>query len=392
MLIEIILSLFVGILTGIFTGLIPGIHINLIGAFLITLISSFYINPIYAMVFIVSLAITHTFIDFIPSIFLGCPDTDTELSVLPGHELLKLKRGYEAIYLSNMGSIIAIILTAIILIPSLFLIEKFYNLIFSFIPYFLILISIILILTEKNKYYGFFIFLLTGLLGIGTSTLELNQSLLPLLTGLFGVSSIIISLKNHVNIPSQIITKPHIKITRPVLSALIGAPLCSFLPGVGSGQAAIIGNTIIKNSMKQFIVLLGIVNTLVMTFSFISLFIISKTRTGAAANIKEIIGTLNINHFILIIIVVLISGIFAYFLTLFLAKYFALKLKNINYKKLSLITLAILFIVVFIISGILGIIVLIISSLTGIYAIELNVRRSNMMGVLILPTIFWLLN
>ena len=30
-----------------------------------------------------------TFIDFIPSIFLGCPDTDTELSILPGHELLK---------------------------------------------------------------------------------------------------------------------------------------------------------------------------------------------------------------------------------------------------------------------------------------------------------------
>lgn len=391
MLVEIIISLFIGILIGIFTGLIPGIHINLIGAFIITLISSFYLNPIYAIVFIVSLAVTHTFIDFIPSIFLGCPDTDTELSVLPGHELLKLKRGYEAIYLSNIGSIIAIILTGIILIPSLFLIEKFYSAIFSFIPYILIFISIILILTEKKKWSALFVFLLTGVLGITASTLTLNQPLLPLLTGLFGVSGIIISLKNNVNIPSQIITKPRVRIAKPILSALIGAPLCSFLPGVGSGQAAIIGNTIIRNSRKQFIVLLGIVNTLVMTFSFISLFILSKTRTGAAASIKEIIGTLNTNHFILIIITVLISGIVAYFLTLFLAKYFALKLKNINYRKLSLITLAILFIVVFIISGFLGIIILIISSLTGIYSIELNVRRSNMMGVLILGTIFWLI-
>lgn len=391
MLVEIIISLFIGILIGIFTGLVPGIHINLIGAFIITLISSFYLNPIYAIVFIVSLAVTHTFIDFIPSIFLGCPDTDTELSVLPGHELLKLKRGYEAIYLSNIGSIIAIILTGIILIPSLLLIEKFYSAIFSFIPYILIFISIILILTEKKKWSALFVFLLTGVLGITASTLTLNQPLLPLLTGLFGVSGIIISLKNNVNIPSQIITKPRVRIAKPILSALIGAPLCSFLPGVGSGQAAIIGNTIIRNSRKQFIVLLGIVNTLVMTFSFISLFILSKTRTGAAASIKEIIGTLNTNHFILIIITVLISGIVAYFLTLFLAKYFALKLKNINYRKLSLITLAILFIVVFIISGFLGIIILIISSLTGIYSIELNVRRSNMMGVLILGTIFWLI-
>lgn len=391
MLVEIIISLFIGILIGIFTGLVPGIHINLIGAFIITLISSFYINPIYAIVFIVSLAVTHTFIDFIPSIFLGCPDTDTELSVLPGHELLKLKRGYEAIYLSNMGSIIAIILTVIILIPSLLLIEKFYSAIFSFIPYILIFISIILILTEKKKWSALFVFLLTGVLGITASTLTLNQPLLPLLTGLFGVSGIIISLKNNVDIPSQIITKPRVRITKPILSALIGAPLCSFLPGVGSGQAAIIGNTIIRNSRKQFIVLLGIVNTLVMTFSFISLFILSKTRTGAAASIKEIIGTLNTNHFILIIITVLISGIVAYFLTLFLAKYFALKLKDIDYRKLSLITLVILFIVVFVISGFLGIIILIISSLTGIYSIELNVRRSNMMGVLILGTIFWLI-
>jgi len=391
MLIGILLFLVMGILAGTFTGLIPGIHINLVGAFLLTIVSSFYINPAYSVVFIVSLAITHTFIDFIPSIFLGCPDADTELSILPGHELLKLKRGYEAIYLSNIGSIIAIFLTLIILFPSLYLIKNFYDYIFKLIPYILIFISIVLILTEKKKLLAFFIFLLTGILGIASQSIEINQPLLPLLTGLFGVSNIIISLKNNVKIPNQIITKPKIKIKRPILSALIGAPICSFLPGVGSGQAAIIGNTLIKNSRKQFIVLLGIVNTLVMTFSFISLFIINKTRTGAALNIKNIIGNVGINYFILIIIVIIVSGIIAYFLTLILAKYFALKFNNINYKKLSFITLILLLIIVFMISGILGIFVLTVSTITGIYSIEMGVRRSNMMGVLILTTIFWLI-
>ncbi|MCH7770430.1 MAG: tripartite tricarboxylate transporter permease [Bacteroidetes bacterium] len=97
MLIEILLALIVGILTGTTTGLIPGIHINLIGVFIVSLSASLFlsINPIYLAVFIVSMAITHTFVDFIPSIFLGCPDTDTELSVLPGHELLKKGQGYE---------------------------------------------------------------------------------------------------------------------------------------------------------------------------------------------------------------------------------------------------------------------------------------------------------
>ncbi len=87
------LSLFLGIITGALTGLTPGIHINLIGVSLVSLSSSVFINPFYLVTFITSLAITHTFIDFIPSIFLGCPDTDTELSILPGHELLKKGHG-----------------------------------------------------------------------------------------------------------------------------------------------------------------------------------------------------------------------------------------------------------------------------------------------------------
>ena len=80
MLIEIILFIFFGIIFGTFTGLIPGIHINLIGVLLVSASASlfFSINPIYFVIFISSMAITHTFIDFIPSIFLGCPDTDTE--------------------------------------------------------------------------------------------------------------------------------------------------------------------------------------------------------------------------------------------------------------------------------------------------------------------------
>ncbi|MFC1682504.1 tripartite tricarboxylate transporter permease, partial [Nanoarchaeota archaeon] len=107
MLFQLLIYLLIGILFGTLTGLIPGIHINLIGIFLVSLsISTFTsINPIYLIVFITSMAITHTFVDFIPSIFLGCPDTDTELSVLPGHELLKKGQGYQAVVLSAYGSL-----------------------------------------------------------------------------------------------------------------------------------------------------------------------------------------------------------------------------------------------------------------------------------------------
>ena len=102
---------------------------------------------------------------FIPSIFLGCPDTDTELSILPGHELLKQGLGYEAVILTCYGSLAAIFVLILISFPSIKLIPKFYSIIPTLIPGLLILTSFFLISTEKKKFSALSIFLLSGLLG-----------------------------------------------------------------------------------------------------------------------------------------------------------------------------------------------------------------------------------
>ncbi|MEA3330044.1 MAG: tripartite tricarboxylate transporter permease [Nanoarchaeota archaeon] len=391
MLIGFLFFLIIGIIAGTITGLIPGIHINLIGALLIFLSTSIFINPIYSIIFISSMAITHTFIDFIPSILLGCPDTDTELSILPGHELLKNKKGFEAIYLSNLGSINAIFILVIISIPSIFLIEKIYPFFQNIIPYLLILIAIILILTEKNKIPALIVFLITGFFGYGVSFIEFNQPLLPLLTGLFGASNLILSIKNKTKIPEQEISKPKIKIKKPIFAAALTAPFCSFLPSIGSGQAAVIASTFTKINKKQFLVLLGTINTLVMAFSFITLYTIQKTRTGASLAINELSSLLEFKHLILILIVVIISGIIAFYLTNILAEFFSKKIQKINYTKISIITLTFLSIIVLSVSGIKGFLILITSTLIGIFSIIQKVRRTNMMGVLIIPTIIWYL-
>jgi len=401
MLIQIFAFLLVGILAGTITGLIPGIHVNLIGIFIVSLSASLLssITPIYLVVFIASMAIAHTFIDFIPSIFLGCPDTDTELSILPGHELLKKGQGYQAIILTCYGSLAAIFILILISFPSILIISKIKNFIPLLIPGLLILVLFFLISLENKKLSALFVLLLTGFLGIlilnpneilGKS-IELTQPLFPLLTGLFGSSMLVLSIKNKTQIPKQKITKPKIKILKPTLGAVIASPLCSFLPGLGSGQAAIIGNTISKTDKKGFLVLLGATNTLVMGFSFISLYIISKTRTGAAIAIQEIIGTLSWKILILILMVVLISGIISFFLTTFLAKFFSQKITKIDYTTLSIITLIFLGIIVFLVSGFLGLVILIASTFTGIYCISLKVKRTNMMGCLLIPTIIFYL-
>lgn len=391
MFIEILVSTLIGVLAGTFTGLIPGIHINLVGAILVGLSATLFsaINPVYLVSFIASMAITHTFIDFIPSIFLGCPDTDTQLSVLPGHELLKEGRGYEAVMLTATGAILAVFIFIAFSFPSAFLFSKIYESIHSAMFWILLATSFLLIFSEKKKFIALFVFLISGILGLCVLNSEIKEPLLPLLTGLFGSSMLIMSIKNKIQIPQQETSFQKGKIFQPIIGAILASPLCGFLPGLGSGQAAVLGNSISRTDRKGFLILIGATNILVMGLSFVSLYAISKTRTGAAAAIQQIVGTLSWKTLIIILGVVLISGVISFFLTKILAEFFSKKINKINYSILSVVTLIFLVIIVFIFSGFLGFLVLLASTLTGIYCNSLNVKKTHMMGCLLIPTILF---
>lgn len=382
MLLELTIALFLGVLLGIFTGLFPGIHINLVGSALVTLSSSMLIKipPIYFVSFIAALAITHTFIDFIPGIFLGCPDEETSLSVLPGHEMLKKGEGYEATMRTAYGGIIAVFLLAVLAFPLAFLVSKIYPIIQKIIPFILILVCIIMILSEKRKFSGFIVLTLTGILGICILNLNIKEPLLPMLSGLFGSSMLLISINQNTKIPKQKLTIKKVKFKefiKPILGALVASPLCGFLPGLGGGQAAVIGNQISKTNEKDFLVLLGAVNVFVMGLSFVSLYSISKTRTGAAAAVQSLIGEMNSKILILILIICLLSGILSFFLVKKLSIYFSKLIEKIKYKKLSIWIIVFLSFLIIIISGILGFFAFVISTATGIYCIKKNVKKTK---------------
>jgi len=391
MIIEILISTLIGIFAGTITGLLPGIHINLVGTILVGLSATLFslINPIYLISFIASMAITHTFIDFIPSIFLGCPDTDTQLSVLPGHELLKEGKGYEAVMLTARGGIWAVFLFIFLSFPLAFLFSNIYGTIHSAMFWVLLETSFLLIFTEKKKFTALFVFAISGLLGLCVLNSGIKEPLLPLLTGLFGSSMLVMSIKNKIQIPKQEITSPKNKMLKPLIGAVIASPLCGFLPGLGSGQAAILGNTILRIDKKGFLSLIGATNILVMGLSFVSLYSIQKTRTGAAAAIHEIIGILSWKILLILMIVVLINGVISFFLTKFLARFFSEKIRKINYSVLSIATTIFLVIIVLIFSGIYGFLILIAATLTGIYCNSLQVKKTHMMGCLLIPTILF---
>jgi len=379
-----------GIFAGTLTGLIPGIHINLISTILLSSPLLIFFSPEIAIIFIIAMAITHTFIDFIPSIYLGAPDEDTGLATLPGHKFLIKGRGHEAIKLTLIGSTIAIS-TLIIVIPLFFfLLPTTYSFINQMMAWFLIWISILLLYLEKsNKMNSIIIFVLAGFLGIASLNLNVNQPLLPLLTGLFGSSTIIYSIKNKTKIPKQKIEKlilPKKELIKPTISTTLISPICSLFPGLGSSQAAIIGSSITKNiNKKQFLILLGSVNTLVMATSFITLILLNKTRTGAANAVSQIAKTNP--HLTIILITILASTLISVPLTIFLSRKIAKNIHKINYSKISITILIFLTILIAYFSKTSGLLVFLVSTSLGLTSIHLGVRRGFLMGSLLIPTI-----
>lgn len=395
-----ILALILGLLTGTFTGLFPGIHINLVSVFLLSISPTLlqFTSPIALVVFIVAMAITHSFLDFIPSIYLGAPDEDSFLSILPGHELLKQGKGHEAVVLTLYGSLAALLIILIFTPIFIFLLPQIHDAISAIIPFILIFISLYLIFREEEFLISLTIFILAGFLGLLTFNLPIKEPLLPLLTGLFGASSIIISIKNQSSkLPTQIMPKiKKIKISKKeliksLLSAAIAAPLCSFLPGIGSGHAATIASEITEHNRRSFLFVVGAINTIVTALTFIALYSINRARSGTAVAIKEILKTISSADLTIVIITVIISGILSFFIGIRLSKFTANQLNKINYKKLSITTLIILLIVSLIFSNWLGLIVLLAATSLGIFAILSNSRRINLMGSLLIPTIVFYL-
>lgn len=395
MIIEIIVAIFLGIIFGMITGLIPGIHTNLVSSFLITSLPFFlgFTEPFPLVVFIVTMSISTVFLDFIPTTFLGAPNEDTSLSIQPSHELLLSGKANTAIFLSSIGAVIGTILAFVvtpILTISLNAIYPFFE---KMMPWVLFWICVLLIMGEKNTLLTIIFFIISGFFGIASLNLYMDQPLLPMLTGLFGISSLIFSINEKTTIPTQEkkIEFDKKDLLKPTIASLIISPFCAFLPGLGGSQATIISSKILGElNRKQFLIMNGIINTILMGLSFSVLFIIQKSRTGSAAAISQIMQ-LTQKDIYLILFIMLIVATISFFLTKFISIRVSDHINSINYRKVSIFVISFLTLLVFLISGFQGFLVLIVSTLLGLTCQYYGIRKGILMGCLLIPTILYYL-
>ena len=397
MFIELTLATFFGIFCGIITGLTPGVHINLVALLLLNAASFLllYIHPITIAVFIVAMAVTHTFLDTVPSIFLGAPDSASAVSLLPGHKLLLEGKAFDAVKLTIVGSLLCLLLSILIL-PVLFPFVRFlYPLMKDYTGHILLVAMLYLILKDKQRWRNLFIFLLSGVLGLVLFSLPVKDPLFPLLSGLFGISSLLISLQETTSIPPQsdeegIVVENKV-MAKAVVSGTIAGGMTSFLPGLGPAQGAVLVSAVMRDlGNVGFMIMVGGLGTVNFVLSLVCLAVLEKARNGAVLTILEVMHVSNTGIAILAL-VALIAGGFATWITLGTARLFSRLLTKVNYKAMVISVIIFVTVLVGIFSGFLGLLVLVISTSVGIVAATSGCARNHAMGCLILPVILYFL-
>jgi putative membrane protein len=538
----------IGVIAGIATGLIPGLHVNNVALASIALQGSLislamflfgWADPaleellLIVSTLIIGNVVTHTFLDFIPSVFLGAPEGDTALSVLPGHRMLLKGLGYEAVKLSAFGSLMSVFLALCMILPlrlvmgsPIFAYEKLQGVIF----FILLIVVLMLVLTEKGekeisrisrpfltchvpdglitseneeveshestpldqlgehmrqavivegvvveqpdqqsfvlaqvdvnvavyldgaarldvgsevKVFGivkgklsllshlqpkglaFGVFLLAGILGyiiLGTPGFGQNNwypvpqlvvdssmvAFFPLFTGLFGISTLLISLNDQPSIPAQEIDDDPPKIeswrkTRAVMSGTVAGTFVGWFPGISSASATVIAKLLgggepkkvdSLESNKEFMIAISGVNTATGIFTILALFVILKARSGAMNAVKLMVGKNIVPweplqnvpfQMSLMLFSVLLAAIVAYGLTHAMGKMFAKRFSRVPYKKLVMGVLCYLVIMIFLFAGPLGLIVGGVATCVGMIPPLIGVKRVHLMGCLILP-------
>ncbi len=265
MFLEILLFMFFGIGIGTITGIIPGLHPNSVFVLLLS-IPFFVIGLPFELILtlIVSVSVTTTFVDFIPSLLFGAPDADTSLSVLPGHKFLLEGRGYEALVLTVIGGIGVTVLTILTLPILLSGIPLIYSFLKSYIHIILVVFVVWMILSENGikKFHSLLIFLLAGFFGVLVlNSASQDVSVYAGLTGLFGLSGIVSSYLTNTALPKQNMSF-EIKVSKKgILTGWIAGILAGILPGLGSAQSSIVASKVLGSNEKDFLTALGGINT-----------------------------------------------------------------------------------------------------------------------------------
>jgi len=298
--------------------------------------------------------------------------------------------------LATAGAVISAIVSVIVS-PLLFVIMPSLEATLSpRMSWIIITVTVLLVLREKGwgkRLKASVMVLLAGLLGyIVLIGLSMDDPLLPLLSGLFGASTLLLSLGESTSIPPQFVTEmaliPPGRQCVLVACAVFSGWIVAFLPGVGTAQAAILSTLLLPAIQPtEYLFLVGGIGTVNFIMSIVTTATIGKARNGAVAAVIELIPDFDIQTAILLSVSALAAAGLGAFLAMGIGKTASRLLSVLPYKASCGAVISFVTVLIAIRSGPLGILVFITSTALGIIASSSGVARLHLMACLMVPVV-----
>jgi putative membrane protein len=396
--IEILLGTLIGVMLGTISGIIPGVHANTLAGVLLSLqvaLLSFF-SPLVLAGAMFAALITHTFVDSIPSTFLGIPDADTSLAVLPAHALCLEGNGEEAVRIAALGSACAMIIALPLSIICFFLLPALQPYFDWWIGILLIATMGYMIVTSECPGWALALVCVSGILGIfalryaflSWHTLAGSSAILmPLLTGLFGISVLLTASQG--TMPEQhfrgIRMEDRTIMKYSALGTVAGVAV-GWLPGLSTASANSVLASFIgyEKNRRTYILATSAANTSNAFIGLAALFALSRMRNGVMVAISELpLPTMSE-----LTVIGVLAACAAYGITVVLSRS-ASRFNGIDGGMLNHAVIAFIIILCILLTGPFGVVILILATALGLVPHLVNVPRVFCMGAIIVPVILY---
>lgn len=372
-------SILSGMTAGILSGAMPGFHINVVVSLVGMVVAG-------SAAFFGALAGGHMLSQLVVGMLLAAPSEGVALSVLPAQRLLAKGEGDAAVLAGLAGCVFGTLCSLAFMPAAMVVLPFVYEAVYPRMGWLLLGLNIYMVGSERRKGPALLVFLLSGALGILVlgSPLPESANLFSLLTGCFGVSALAMGLASGHGVRPQKMGRAVDDTALPggMLGVLAGFLVGTF-PAVSASQAVALLSPLL-HSDAGFIAAVSSASASSIIFSALTLASLGRARSGLMVAVGEL-GGASVYAFIgSLLVAVLPACLFALACTSGV-----LRALVRWYRPALLCVLSVLVVLSLVFGGVWGVVVLFVSACLGALAAVLGVRRTQCMGMLILPTILF---